>query len=141
MVSIPILEKNLHQTMSWIYAIEEECNWEEDDHKKAFASLRTVLHELRDLLPIENTIHLSAQLPLIIRGLFFENWSTHSDKLKMRKKEDLLASIEDRLSSYQDIDAETVTRAVLRVLKSKISAGEYEKIIAVLSHDIRELFR
>lgn len=57
MIMIPILEKNIHHTMSWIYAIEEECKWGEDNHKKTFAALRTVLHKFRDLLPLENAIH------------------------------------------------------------------------------------
>jgi len=140
MGSIPVLEKNIHQTMSWLYAIDEECNWEEDNQKRTFAALRVVLHELRDLLPLENAIHLSAQLPLIIRGLFFENWSTHSDQPKLRKKEAFLSYIADKLSQYPEINVENVTRGVLKVLSDRVSAGEFEKIIVVLPTDIRDLF-
>lgn len=141
MTAVPILEKNIHQTMNWIYAIEEECQWEEDNQKRAFAALRAVLPELRDLLPLENAIHLSAQLPLIIRGLFFENWSTHTDQLKIRKKEDFLVAIATKLYPYPDTDAETVARAVLKVLRHKISNGEWDKIMAVLPTDLRGLFQ
>lgn len=140
MVSIPILEKNIHQTMSWLYAIEEECNWEEDNQKRAFATLRVVLHELRDLLPLENAIHLSAQLPLVIRGLFFENWNTHSHSSRKRKKDDFLASISAGLSSYPDTDVEETVRGALKVLCDRISVGELEKIIKVLPGEIKELF-
>jgi uncharacterized protein (DUF2267 family) len=139
MVAVPILEKNIHQTMDWLYTIEEECDWEEENQRKAFAALRVVLHELRDLLPVENAIHLSAQLPLIIRGLFFENWSTHSSRPKIRKKEDLLACIEEGLYSYPEIDGEEVIRGVLRVLSDKVSEGEWRKVIAVLPSDIKDL--
>ncbi len=140
MVSISILEKNIQHTMTWVYAIEEECNWEEDNKKEAFTALRVVLRELRDLLPLETAIHLSAQLPLLIRGLFFENWSTQVNQPKIRKKEDFLASIADGLFSYPDADPEIITRSVLKVLSDKISAGELEKIIAVLPTDIKDLF-
>lgn len=140
MTSIPILEKNIHQTMDWIYAIEAENAWEDDNHKRTFAVLRIVLQELRDLLPIENAIHLSAQLPLIIRGLFFENWSTHSEQLKLRRKEDFLISVAASLCSYPDLDIEAAVRSVLKTLRRKISEGEIEKLIVVIPTHIRELF-
>ena len=140
MAAVPILEKNIHQTMTWIYAIEEECNWEEDNQKAAFAALRAVLHELRDLLPLENAIHLSAQLPLIIRGIFFENWSTRAEKFKIRKKEDLLVAVADELFPYPDIDPEAAVKGVITVLQDKISDGEWNKIMSVLPRDLRVLF-
>ena len=127
--------------MNWIYAIEEECHWEEDNQRKAFTALRAVLPELRDWLPLENAIHLSAQLPLIIRGLFFENWSTHTDQPKIRKKDDFLTAIAKKLSPYPAIDIETVTKVVLNILKQKISGGEWDKIMAVLPTDLKELFQ
>lgn len=73
--------------------------------------------------------------------MFFENWSTHSDQFKVRRKEDLLVSIAEGLLSYPDIDIETVTRSIFKVLKNKISAGELEKVIAVIPTNIRELFK
>jgi uncharacterized protein (DUF2267 family) len=127
--------------MSWIYAIEEECGWEEDDQKQAFMALRAVLQELRSLLPLESAIHLSAQLPLIIRGLFFENWSTHTDQFKIRKKEDFLVAIATKLFPYPGTNAETATKGILNVIRNKISEGEWDKIMAVLPTDLKELFQ
>jgi hypothetical protein len=34
MTTLPVSEKNTHQIMAWLYAIEEECLGEEDDQKK-----------------------------------------------------------------------------------------------------------
>ncbi len=59
MAKVPILENNIHQTMDWIYAIEEACNWNEDNQRKAFVALKAVLHELRDLLPLEQAARFS----------------------------------------------------------------------------------
>lgn len=140
MTSIPILDKNIHQTMSWIYAIEEACDWDENDQRKAFAALRSVLHALRDILPIESAIHLSAQLPLIIRGLFFENWSTHAPKQKIRRSEDFIMQVAENLFAYPDINASEVTNSVLRVMSERISVGEYEKILAVLPKELKYMF-
>ena len=127
--------------MDWIYAIEEACHWDEDNQKKAFAALRAVLHELRDLLPIEYTAQLSAQLPLVIRGIFFENWQPHPVPLQEIKKEDFLAAVAKALYPYPAMEVEEITKGVLSVLGEKLPAGELEKILNNLPGEIKELYK
>lgn len=141
MTAVPILENNIHQTMDWIYAIEEACHWDEDNQKKAFAALRAVLHELRDLLPLEYAAQLSAKLPLVIRGIFFENWHPRFIPVQEIKKEDFLGSIAETLYPYQDMDVEETVRGVLQVLGEKLPAGELESIIKHMPREIQELYR
>jgi uncharacterized protein (DUF2267 family) len=140
MTSIPILDKNIHQTMTWIYAIEDTCGWDNDNPKRTFAALRAVLHTLRDMLPVESAIHLSAQLPLFIRGLFFENWSTHSNKQKIRKSQDFIIQVAEELAPYPDMNVSEVIKCVLQVLSERISVGEYEKILAILPKELKYMF-
>ena len=140
MAELPILENNIHQAMDWIYAIEEACHWNEENQKKAFAVLRAVLHELRNLLPLEQAAHLSAQLPLIIRGIFFENWHPHFVVIQEIKKEDFLTSITEALYPYQNIDAEGTVRSVLHVLGEKLPAGTLEDILKNMPKEIQELY-
>jgi uncharacterized protein (DUF2267 family) len=33
-----------------------------------------MLHALRDRLPPEIAVHLSAQLPMLVRGIYYEGW-------------------------------------------------------------------
>jgi uncharacterized protein (DUF2267 family) len=83
--------------MDWIYAIEEACHWDEDNQKKALAVLRAVLHELRDFLPLEKSAQLGAHLPLVIRGIFFENWHPRPLPIQEIKKDDFLKAVTEAL--------------------------------------------
>jgi uncharacterized protein (DUF2267 family) len=129
MATVPILENNIHQTMDWIYAIEEACHWDDDNQKKAFTALRAVLHQLRDLLGLEEAAHLSAQLPLVIRGIFFENWNPKPGSASRVEKSEFLGLISKGLYPYRDMDVEKTTKGVLQVLAGKLPPGEFEKII------------
>ena len=141
MAAVPILEDNIHQTMDWIYAIEEACHWDVDNQKKAFAALRAVLHEFRDLLPLESAARLSAQLPLVIRGIFFENWHPRFIPTQEIKKEVFLSAIAETLYPYSDVDVEETTKGVLQVLGEKLPLGELEDIIQDMSKEIQELYK
>ena len=60
------------------------------DEGAAYSVLRSVLHQLRDRLTPEEAVDLGAQLPLIVRGLYFEGWRPHSVPRKIRSKQKFL---------------------------------------------------
>lgn len=141
MAAVPILENNIHQTMDWVYAIEEACQWDENNQRRAFTALKAVLHELRNLLSIEQTAQLSTQLPLVIRGIFFENWNPNSITFQKMNKQDFLESVAKALYPYRDMDIEATTKGVLHVLGEKMPEGEFEKILQNIPGEIKELYR
>lgn len=137
MITAPILHKSIHKTLDWLYELEEFCDWEDSDQRKALAVLRATLHELRDLLPLENMAHLSAQLPLLIRGLFFEGWDPQLSPSRERKKEDFLNKISNQI---REEDIEDVVKNVFKVLMVKIDPGEITKLKKVLPKEIKSFF-
>jgi uncharacterized protein (DUF2267 family) len=140
MVAVPILENNIHQTMDWIYAIEEACHWDENNQKKAFLALKAVLHQLRDLLPIESAAQLGDLLPIVIRGIFFENWKPTTPQVPEPKREDILKNMTSALYPYHSVDVEQTVRGVLQVLKQKLPTNELEAIIRGLPKELREFY-
>lgn len=140
MARASIVEKSFHKAIDWLYDIEEACGWDDGDQKKAMGALRAVLHQLRDLLPIENTAHLSAQLPLFIRGLFFESWVPGREPSRIRKKEDFLDAIYQSIQVYNEPDVEKITKNILRIIFQKIDPLEKEKIIKTIPDGLKELF-
>lgn len=132
-----IFAKHTQKANEWLNQIGDRAGWRDD--QKSLAALRATLHRLRDNLPVESVLHLSAQLPLIIRGLLFENWHLSEVQNKDKTIDLFFDGIEDEL--YQtDLDVEDWTRAVLQVLTMHISEGEVEKIRKVLPHNIRNLW-
>jgi uncharacterized protein (DUF2267 family) len=82
MRQVNIFTKNTQKANVWLKQIGKHAGC--IDSKKSLSVLRATLHHLRDNIPIENVLHLSAQLPLVIRGLLFENW--HLSEFPMKEK-------------------------------------------------------
>jgi uncharacterized protein (DUF2267 family) len=130
-------DSTLHTTNVWLNEIDERMGW--IDRHRSYHALRAVLHALRDRLTVEAAAALAAQLPLLVRGLYYEGWHPAGKPLKERKKEEFLAHIA-RAFRDDPVDAEAVTRAVFGVLARHVSAGEVEAISRLLPPEIRALW-
>jgi uncharacterized protein (DUF2267 family) len=127
---------SLLKTKEWLEEIREELNYE--DQERAFTAMRAVLHALRDRLSIEQAVNLSAQLPMMLSGVFFEGWSPSGKPLKIRTKEKFLFRVNEELRD--DMDAESAVRAVFKMLSRHISEGEIESIKSNLPEHIVDLW-
>jgi uncharacterized protein (DUF2267 family) len=65
-----VFETTLQKTNIWVKEVSDLLHW--DDHPKAYHGLRAVLHVLRDRLPVNEAVHLGAQLPMLVRSLYYE---------------------------------------------------------------------
>ena len=110
-----------------------------DNRHRAYLALTVVLHALRDRLPSEEVIQLGAQLPMLIRGLFYEGWDPGRQPLK-HDKESFLQYIRDHFEDEPKLDAECVARSVFKVLSMRITEGEIKDVKSVLPKDLRELW-
>jgi uncharacterized protein (DUF2267 family) len=116
----------------------EELEW--DDRDKSYQALRVTLHTLRDRLPIEQAAKLGAQLPLLIRGAFYEGWSPSGKPAPLRKKEDFVAEIGKAFAGDPRVSPEAVGRAVFHVMSKHVSEGEIKDVKGNLPESIRELW-
>jgi uncharacterized protein (DUF2267 family) len=72
MTGLDIFDSTIQKTNLWLKDMLEELGWE--DRHKAYQGLRFPLHALRDCLTVEEAVQLAAQLPLLIRGVYYEGW-------------------------------------------------------------------
>ena len=98
------------------------------------------MHALRDRIPPENAVHLGAQLPMLLRGLYYEGWHMAGTPTKERHKEQFLEHVRWTFAGREDIDPEKVARAVFAVLWEKIDPGEVEKLIKLFPEELRDLW-
>lgn len=122
----------------WLHNVAETLGVESG--QQAYGALRATLHALRDRLPPEDAVHFSAQLPLIIRGLFFDGW-----KMSRTPDEDdtivaFCERVEGELPPAFPIDSRTVVHGIFDVLWRRVDAGETAKIIERLPHALRVLW-
>jgi uncharacterized protein (DUF2267 family) len=110
-----------------------------DDPQLALHALRAGLHALRDRLTVEEAAQLSAQMPLLIRGLFFENWRPAGKPLHIRHANDFLALVLANYAPRMDAHADDIIRALFHVLGKHISEGEITDIVMSLPQPLLEL--
>jgi uncharacterized protein (DUF2267 family) len=102
--------------------------------------LRAVLHCLRDRLTTNEAADLGDQLPMLIRGIYYEAWRPAGKPDKIRSRDEFLTGITTRIAMKQSIDAENAARAVFRTLENHVSLGEIRDVLHVLPEEIRTLW-
>ena len=129
------IESTTQKTHEWIARIAEALHMEKRD---AWKSLRAVLQTLRERLPLDLAVHLGAQLPMLVRGLYYEGWEPSKVPIKM-SREEFLAVVQSRVIANRVIDPEETVQAVLVVIADHIGGGELEKVMHSLPKDMQSL--
>lgn len=132
---LPVFEHTLARTNEWLSDVAVALDT--DDQHRAYQALRATLHALRDRITPEEAAQLGAQLPLLLRGTFYEGWHPAHKPLKERHVEQFLDHIH---VDIPDADAEEIARAVFGVLNVRVSAGEIEDVVGVLPAGVRDLW-
>lgn len=94
------------------------------DHQRAYHGLRSVLWTLRDRLTVEEAFHLSAQLPLLIRGMFWDGYRPAGKPEKLKSPDEFLQKVQERLAQMNGPNADDATKAVLDLLGRHVPEGE-----------------
>ncbi|NLX05291.1 MAG: DUF2267 domain-containing protein [Phycisphaerae bacterium] len=133
-----IFESTLQKTHHWLEDIRRQMDWE--DEQRAYVALRAVLHTLRDRLTVDEAVHLGAQLPMLIRGLYYEGWTPADKPVKIRDVDEFAGVVADYFVNYPDIDGKCICSAVFGVIGNRISEGEVEDVVNMLPKEIQQLW-
>ncbi|MYS22729.1 Uncharacterized conserved protein, DUF2267 family [Streptomyces sp. DvalAA-14] len=125
-------------TNTLLHHIERAQGWPKEQRHQSYSALRATLHALRDRLTVEETAHLAAQLPLLVRGIYYDRWDPSRVPVKMDKDE-FLARVGAEFPHQVDGGMEELAKNVLRALKAHISEGEWHNIGSVLPRDLQQL--
>jgi uncharacterized protein (DUF2267 family) len=131
------LSTTVQKTHEWLHQIGAAMG--ADDAHLAYEALRAVLHALRDRLTVDEAVQLGAQLPTLVRGLYYEGWQPARAPARTHKAE-FLAAVQRRLPGPPRLHPEVLARAVLSVLAQRVSAGEIRDVKAMLPEDVRSLW-
>jgi uncharacterized protein (DUF2267 family) len=91
-----------------------------------------VLRVLRNRLTPEQAVHLGAQLPLLVRGIFYDGWRIAGKPSEERQPVGFATLVAADLPTPLARDALRVTRAVFGLLEKELDRGETDRIIATL---------
>jgi uncharacterized protein (DUF2267 family) len=134
---LEVFDRTLQTTHIWLDEIIEDLH---TDRQTAWHVLGAVMRPLRDRLPPGLSAHLSAELPLLIRGSYFDQWRPGAEKLKMRSLAAFLERVSDGLRDTKPIGSLDAVRTVFSVLERHLDRGQAEKVRQALPEEIRALW-
>jgi uncharacterized protein (DUF2267 family) len=134
---LDVFDRTLQITHTWLDEIMTRLG---PDRQVAWHALGAVLHALRDRLPVGLAVHLGAQLPLLVRGLYYDGWVPSEHALKERSREEFLSHVSQGLSSIRPVDVQDAAKAVFQVLNHYVDPGQVAKVRHALPEDVRTLW-
>ena len=102
---LEVIDHTVHLTHEWINELVARLGW--SSKRNALRLMRNTLQHLRDHMLVNETAQFSAQLPLLIRGMFFEGWVPKQTPIKERHAETFIGVISasmDENSEYRGSD-------------------------------------
>lgn len=133
---LEVLETTVQKTHQWIDSLAEASHL---DSHTAYQALRAVLQTLRDRLPAPEAAHFAAQLPLLVRGIFYEGYRPTQVPENLSRQE-FLDRIAEKIVSQRLEDPVEAANQVFALLERFLGYGELEKIGLVLPAELRSLF-
>lgn len=106
----------------------------------AWHVLGAVLRTVRDRVPLNLAVHLGAQLPLLVRGTYFEQWRPSETPQNWRSAAEFLALVSAQMTSTKPVDTAEAARAVFRVLNHHVDPHQAEKVRHSLPEEVRALW-
>ncbi len=134
---LKIFSETVQQSNLLLKDIEEKLGWE-DRRNQSYLALRVVLQTLRDRLTVEEAAELSAQLPLLIKGVFYDGWKPDQLPKKM-SKEEFIQEIRNGFFYSTENGIEEIINAVLKALQRNVSKGEAKDIKSIMPKDLAAL--
>lgn len=138
MTGLSAIDHTVHLTNEWLIDIGNKLDWE--DRQRIYRLLRVVLQSLRDWLSVDEAANLAAQLPLLIRGIYYEGWHPAGTPVKKRSKAEFIARIEKAFESDPIDNVEEAVGAVFQTLSDHISQGEAEDVRRSLRKGLRDIW-
>ncbi len=136
-VGVTSLDNSVDLTNVWFRDILSQLKWQSKE--SAYQALRGTLHAIRDRLPAEEAVELAAQLPLIVKGIYYDGW-TLRDKPEKFKKEEFARRVHAQFQYDANVNPAEVIRAVLRVMYRHMGEGELWDVRSNMPKEIQEWF-
>ncbi len=132
---LDVFDKTVQTTNIWLDEIVDRIG---PDKHLAWKVLSTVLHKLRDRLPPDLAAHLGAQLPLLVRGAYYDLYEP--SKQLAGTDADMVAEVAAWLADARPVDPKDAIAAVIAVLERHIAPGQLHKVREGLPKEARALW-
>lgn len=132
-----IIERSAEKANIWLQDVASELG--DGDLQHSYRVLRAVLHVLRDRLTIEVAAKLAAQLPTLIRGIYYEDWDPSRKPMPPHTVDTFLEHVVSEGRFSGENEASLAVTAVAAVLRKRLTLDETDAVLAVMPEKIRVL--
>ena len=133
LVQPPVGEKK--EAEAWLADFKQRLKWH--DQEKACLAFMATLHALRDSLPRDEAVYLGAQLPVLLRGLYYEGWHPSARIARAKSRSAFIERIQEGVHRDPGVDAEEVAGAVFSLLAERLPGPELEDAKAATPSTLR----
>ncbi len=137
-LGLKVIDSAVQSANVWINEVDYRTGW--NNKQRAYRLLRQVMHVIRDHLSVDEAAQLGAQLPLLVRGIYFEGWNPSKTPTTLRDPGDFIDRVQEAFQTDPMDDAEDAVAAVIDVLDAHVSEGEMEQVKTAFTKKIRALF-
>ena len=134
---LEVFDKTVQTTNIWLKEINDEIG---PDRHIAWHVLGAVLRCLRDRLPLELAAHLGAELPLLVRGAYYDQFEPAKLPTDCDTREQFVTEVAEWLDDTRPVDPDLATRAVIGVLARHVAPGQLDKVCQALPKQLRQWF-
>lgn len=135
---LEVIDHSAHLTHEWINELAGRLDW--SSKRSTLRLMRVTLHRIRDHLLVDELAQFSAQLPVLIRGFFFEGWVPKRTPVKERHGRDFIAYIDTQMAGSEEYRGREDIKCVFDLLNARLSMGEIEDVRSALPEDLRDLW-
>lgn len=137
-LGLKIIDESVQSANDWINDLDRRTGWE--NKPRSYRLLRAVLHVLRDHLGVDEAAQLAAQLPIFIRGVYYEGWNPSKTPVTLRSPEAVIDRVQNDFAPDPMGDAPEAIAAVIALLHDRVSAGEMDDVVQGFTKQIRRMF-
>jgi uncharacterized protein (DUF2267 family) len=134
---IDVFDKTLQTTHQWLHELENVVG---PQRQTAWHVLGAVLRALRDRIPVELAAHLGSQLPILVRGAYYDQWRPAGKPERIRTRDEFLTRIAEQLEDTRPVNVAKAAEAVFGILARHVSPGQVQKVVEALPEEVRALW-
>lgn len=134
---LDVFDKTLQTTHIWLDEIMETLG---PDRNVAWHVLGAVLRTLRDRLPPELAAHLGGQLPLLVRGAYYDEFRPSHAPEQFHSESEFLTHVASEFGGIRPVNVRKAARSVMAVLGRHVTPEQVDKVKRSLPPHIRALW-
>lgn len=135
---IAALDGATQQVNIWLKDLDQSAHL--DSKQQAYRLLRATLHTLRDWVNIDQAADLGAQLPVLLRGIYYEGWNPSTKARHPRNKDAFVADVQSEFKADPLRNPDLAIGAVFKLLNERVASGQLTQMRSSLQKPLRELW-